>query len=287
MGEWPALALFLPEARSMSEAILSARSVSKLFGGRGAAMLGPSDPAVIALGGVDLDIVRNRTLGIVGESGSGKTTLARLLLLLDRPTSGQILFEGQDAAKLDAAPRKDFRRRIQPVFQNPYSSLNPRMSVGAIIAEPLRSTGAAPVRERRERARESLVKVGLSPDDARRFPGEFSGGQRQRIAIARAIASRPDLVILDEPVSSQDISVRAQILNLLKDLQAETGMAFLLITHDLSILRFMCDDVAVMQGGLIVEQGPASQVCDAPQNAYTQALMASALSIDNRAAAGA
>jgi ABC-type oligopeptide transport system ATPase subunit len=260
--------------------ILSARALTRTFGGRSASMLGPAEPEVKALDGVDLDLLPGRTMGVVGESGSGKTTLARLFLLLDRPTSGEVLFENRDAASLSVAGKQGFRRRVQPVFQNPYSSLNSRMNVGAVVSEPLRSTGSASGSELRERAAEALRKVGLSPDDVRRFPGEFSGGQRQRIAIARAIASRPDLIILDEPVSSQDISVRAQILNLLKDLQDETGAAFLLITHDLSTLRFMCDEVAVMHRGRIVERGAAKQVCEDPQDTYTRTLLASALSID-------
>jgi ABC-type oligopeptide transport system ATPase subunit len=264
----------------MSAPILAAKGLGKSFGGRSASLLGPAEPAVRALDGVDLVAHAGRTLGIVGESGSGKTTLARLLLLLDKPSEGEVLFDGRNAAILDAAQRRDFRRRIQPVFQNPYSSLNPRMRVGEIIAEPMAATGAAPLDERRDRAWEALRKVGLSPDDARRFPGEFSGGQRQRIAIARAIASRPELIILDEPVSSQDISVRAQILNLLKDLQEESGAGFLLITHDLSTLRFMCDEVMVMHRGKVVERGPAARICEAPENPYTQELVASVLPID-------
>jgi ABC-type oligopeptide transport system ATPase subunit len=261
-------------------AILSAQGVSKTFGGRAASLLGPAEPSIVALDGVDLEIKAGRTMGIVGESGSGKSTLARILLMLEQPGAGEVTFEGRSVRELSAEERRAFRRRIQPVFQNPYSSLNSRMSVGEIVAEPLAATGSATAGERRERARTALAKVGLAPDDTKRFPAEFSGGQRQRIAIARAIASRPDVIVLDEPVSSQDISVRAQILNLLKDLQEETGAAFLLITHDLSTLRFMCDDVAVMHRGRIVERGPAAEICNNPQNAYTQTLLASTLSID-------
>jgi ABC-type oligopeptide transport system ATPase subunit len=264
----------------MTAPILSARAITKRFGGRPPSMLGPAKPGVTALDIVDIDIVPGQTLGVIGESGSGKTTLARLLLLLDKPTSGEILFNGEPATSLSTTQRRDFRRTIQPVFQNPYASLNPRMRVGSIISEPLLVSGGANVSERRDRTAESLRKVGLSPDDASRFPGEFSGGQRQRIAIARAITSRPKLIILDEPVSSQDVSVRAQILNLLKDLQEDTGIAFLLITHDLSTLRFMCDDLVVMHRGKIVERGPAQAICAAPQDAYTQRLFASALAID-------
>jgi ABC-type microcin C transport system duplicated ATPase subunit YejF len=262
----------------MSTPILSARNVTRTFPGQGSG--GPGRPPVHALGGVDIDVHVGRTLGVIGESGCGKTTLARLLLMLDRPTSGEILFEGQNVEALTHAQRRDFRRRIQPVFQNPYASLNPRMKVGAIISEPLLVGGGTTSTDRHDRTAAALRSVGLTPEDAKRFPSEFSGGQRQRIAIARAVVSRPDLVILDEPVASQDISVRAQILNLLKDLQDETGRGFLLVTHDLSTLRFMCDDVVVMKGGLVVERGPARELCDAPQTDYARELFGAALSID-------
>jgi ABC-type oligopeptide transport system ATPase subunit len=264
----------------MTDAVLSARALSKTFGGQRATVLGAAVPKLTALDNVSLDIVRGKTLGVVGESGSGKTTLGRLLLLLDQPSSGEVLFDGHNAATLNSASRREFRRRVQPVFQNPYSSLNPRMAVGAIISEPLLWSGAASGEERRACVAEALTSVGLSPGDARRFPGEFSGGQRQRIAIARAIASQPDVIILDEPVSSQDISVRAQILNLLKDIQEQRGVAYLLITHDLSTLSFMCDEVAVLHQGKVVELGPAAQVCSAPKHAYTTTLLSSVLSID-------
>jgi ABC-type oligopeptide transport system ATPase subunit len=264
----------------MTGAILSARSLTKTFGGQRATVLGAAVPRLTALDGVSIDIIRGRTLGVVGESGSGKTTLGRLLLLLDRPSSGEVLFEGHNTATLDARGHREFRRRVQPVFQNPYSSLNPRMTVSAIVSEPMLWSGAADRGERRTRVAEALTSVGLSPDDARRFPGEFSGGQRQRIAIARAIASQPDVIILDEPVSSQDISVRAQILNLLKDIQEQRGVAYVLITHDLSILSFMCDEVAVLHQGKVVELGAAAQVCSAPKHPYTSTLLSSVLSID-------
>jgi ABC-type microcin C transport system duplicated ATPase subunit YejF len=264
----------------VTDAILSARSLSKSFGGQRATVLGAGVPKLTALDDVSIDIIRGKTLGIVGESGSGKTTLGRLLLLLDQPSSGEVRFERRAAGTLDAAGRREFRRRVQPVFQNPYSSLNPRMTVGAIISEPLFWSGSTTREERRIRITGALTSVGLSPDDARRFPGEFSGGQRQRIAIARAIASQPDVIILDEPVSSQDISVRAQILNMLKDIQEQRGIAYLLITHDLSTLSFMCDEVAVLHQGKVVEHGPAAQVCSAPKHSYTASLLSSALSID-------
>jgi ABC-type microcin C transport system duplicated ATPase subunit YejF len=263
----------------MSTPILTAKRLGKTFGGRPASVLGPEAPAVRALDGVDLEACAGKTLGIVGESGSGKTTLARLLLLLDKPSEGEILFDGLSVAGIAGERRRDFRRRIQPVFQNPYSSLDPRMRVGEIVGEPMGVAGVAAA-ERRERIAGALVKVSLSPDDAKRFPAEFSGGQRQRIAIARAIASRPDLIILDEPVSSQDISVRAQILNLLKDLQDETGVGYILITHDLSTLRFMCDEVMVMHRGKVVERGAPARICDQPENAYTRELVSSVLTLD-------
>lgn len=260
--------------------LLSARGLTRIFGGRPASLLGPAEPEVRALDCVDIDIQPGKTLGIVGESGSGKTTLSRLLLLLDTPTSGDVLFRGAKLDRRDGTQRRIFRRAVQPVFQNPYAALNPRLKVGMIVTEPLAAGGGPRGRDLRAVAGEALAKVGLAATDVDRFPGEFSGGQRQRIAIARAIAARPELIILDEPVSSQDISVRAQLLNLLKDLQEETKVAFLLITHDLSTLRFMCDDVAVMHRGRIVEQGHVADVCDKPKDAYTRSLLASALSLD-------
>lgn len=230
-------------------------------------------PAVPVLHEIDLNVYSGRNLGIVGESGSGKSTLARLLMALDRPTQGQVLLEGQDLHALSASALRAARRDFQMVFQDPYGSLNPRMRIARIVAEPLQALSRTSAAEQRERAGEALAQVGLHTSDLDKFPHEFSGGQRQRIAIARALITRPKLIIADEPVSALDVSVQAQVLNLLLDLQQRFGMTYVLISHDLAVVNHLCQDVAVMQQGRIVEQGAPQQLFQHAQHPYTQRLL--------------
>jgi oligopeptide transport system ATP-binding protein len=229
---------------------------------------------VKAVDGVSFSIRHGRTLGLVGESGCGKSTVGRLLARLVPPSSGTIAFDGRDVETLDAAGRLAFRRNLQFVFQDPMSSLNPRLRVGAIIAEPLVIQGV-PAAERRRRVEELLGLVGLAPAHRDRFPHEFSGGQRQRIGIARALATNPRFIICDEAVSALDVSVQAQIVNLLERLQRELGLSYLFVAHDLSIVRHVSDEVAVMYLGRIVEIGDRQSIFSRPAHPYTQALLAS------------
>ncbi|HEU0056780.1 MAG TPA: ATP-binding cassette domain-containing protein [Gaiella sp.] len=230
---------------------------------------------VEAVAGVSFDIGAGETLGLVGESGSGKSTTGFCVLQLMRPTSGSVRFEGRELTELSGEELRRVRRNAQIVFQDPYSSLDPRMTVGNIVAEPLVVHSVGTRRDRRTRVRELLDVVGFDPTYVNRYPHEFSGGQRQRIGIARALALSPRLIVCDEPVSALDVSIQAQIINLLKDLQAEFGLAYLFIAHDLAVVRSVSDRIAVMHRGRIVETGPAKDVYEHPKDEYTKALLAS------------
>ena len=228
-------------------------------------------PHVQALRGISFQVQAGRSLGIVGESGSGKSTLARLVMALEAPTQGQVRLLGRDLTALPASELRAARRDLQMVFQDPYGSLDPRQRVGRIVAEPLRGVSPA---DTRARVAASLDAVGLRAADADKYPHEFSGGQRQRIAIARALITRPKLIVADEPVSALDVSVQAQVLNLLADLQQEFGVTYLFISHDLAVVDHVCDEVAVLCAGRIVEHGATEQVLQHPRHDYTRALLA-------------
>ncbi|MEW2078686.1 MULTISPECIES: ABC transporter ATP-binding protein [unclassified Streptomyces] len=230
--------------------------------------------AVRAVDGVDFRLGRGETLGIVGESGCGKSTVARMLVNLERPTAGSIRYKGEDITRLSGRALKAVRRNIQMVFQDPYTSLNPRMTVGDIVGEPYDiHPEAAPKGDRRRRVRELLDVVGLNPEHINRYPHQFSGGQRQRIGIARGLALRPEVIVADEPVSALDVSVQAQVVNLMGRLQSEFGLAYVFIAHDLSIVRHISDRVGVMYLGRIVETGTDTEIYEHPTHPYTQALL--------------
>jgi oligopeptide transport system ATP-binding protein len=229
---------------------------------------------VRAVDGVSLSVERGETLGLVGESGSGKSTLCRAVLQLLEPTSGSVRFEGREIAGLSRRRIRPLRREMQMIFQDPYASLNPRKRVGQIVGDPLKLQRVAKGAELRRRVQELLERVGLSPEHYDRFPHEFSGGQRQRIGIARALALRPKLIVADEPVSALDVSIRAQIVNLLDDLQDERGLTYVFVAHDIGVVRHVSDRIAVMHEGKIVEQGSADRVCEQPRDPYTKTLLA-------------
>jgi peptide/nickel transport system ATP-binding protein len=231
-------------------------------------------PPIQAVDGVSFDVARGETLSLVGESGCGKTTTAKSVLRLVEPTSGSVRLEGEDLLTLDAEQMRLRRREMQIIFQDPYASLNPRMAAGDIVAEPLRNFGLHNPRERTERVQWLFSKVGLRPEAAKKYPHEFSGGQRQRLGIARALALNPKLIVCDEPVSALDVSVQAQVVNLLMDLQAEFGMAYLFVAHDLAVVRHISRRVAVMYLGHIVEVADRDTLFSAPMHPYTEILLA-------------
>jgi peptide/nickel transport system ATP-binding protein len=230
-------------------------------------------PVLTALAGLSFTLQAGRSLGIVGESGSGKSTLARLVMALEPPSEGRVLFDGQDLNALPAAALRRARAGFQMVFQDPFGSLDPRRTVGQTVAEPLALTGLEDRDQRRARAAEALEAVGLRAADLAKYPHEFSGGQRQRIAIARALVTRPKLIVADEPVSALDVSVQAQVLNLMQDLQDSHGITYLFISHDLAVVDLVCDEVIVLQHGRLVEQAPADRLFRAPAHPYTRRLI--------------
>ncbi|MBX7432607.1 ATP-binding cassette domain-containing protein [Mycobacterium sp. Y57] len=269
----------LPTSENLttSENLLEVRDVRKSF-----RVPHAGNNTLCALDGITLDLARGETLGLVGESGCGKSTLARTLMMLERPDSGTVRFDGVDPFSLRGTDLLKFRRRVQMVFQDPYASLNSRMSAAEIVAEPWRShKGLVSNRKDRDmRVRALLDLVGLGAKAAAKYPQEFSGGQRQRIGIARALALNPDVIICDEPVSALDLSVQAQVLNLLNDLQQQLGISYLFISHDLSVVRHVADRVAVMYLGRIIETGPIESVFDRSDHPYTAALMSAAPTLD-------
>ncbi|HVX28964.1 MAG TPA: dipeptide ABC transporter ATP-binding protein [Nitrolancea sp.] len=229
--------------------------------------------AVQAVDGLTFDVRKGETLGLVGESGCGKSTTGRAILQLYKPTGGSVNFQGKDLTKLDGGEMRKMRRHLQMIFQDPYASLNPRMTVGSIISEPMQIHNLVPKRQRNERVQELLQTVGLNPYFANRYPHEFSGGQRQRIGVARALAASPAFIVADEPVSALDVSIQAQIINLLEELQEQFGLTYLFIAHDLSVVRHISDRVAVMYLGKMVELADRNAIYDDPLHPYTKALL--------------
>ena len=261
----------------MSTSLLEIRQLTKHFPVTRGTIRQETVGVVKAVDGVSYTINGGETLGLVGESGCGKTTTAKLILLLEKPTSGSILFQGRDAHSLPRKELQAYRRAVQAVFQDPYSSLNPRLRIGRFIAEPLVVNTDWSQAQIKERVRELLTLVGLSPGAVNLFPHEFSGGQRQRIAIARALALQPNLIVLDEPVSALDVSIRAQIMNLLQDLQEQFGLSYLLIAHDLAAILHLSTTVIVMYLGKVVENASSKALSTQPLHPYTQALFSAAL----------
>ena len=256
------------------EALLEVTDLVKHFPVKRGILVDREVDQVRAVDGVSFTVNRGETLGLVGESGSGKSTACRAVLQLIKPTSGSVRFEGREIAGLGRRQMRPLRREMQMIFQDPYASLNPRKRIGQIVGDPLKRQGLASGADLRRQVQELLERVGLAGEHYNRFPHEFSGGQRQRIGIARALATKPKLVICDEPVSALDVSIQAQIVNLLDDLQDELGLAYLFVAHDIGVVRHISDRIAVMHDGRIVEQGSADQVCERPQDEYTKKLLA-------------
>jgi len=253
--------------------LLSVRQMKKYFPINSGLLIQRQVGAVKAVDNVSFDIYKGETLGLVGESGCGKSTTGRTVLQLYRPTAGEVIFEGIDLAKLHGEDLRKTRRRMQMIFQDPYASLNPRMTIGRIISEPLTVHGVGTHKEQADRVAYLMQRVNLNPYFVNRYPHEFSGGQRQRIGIARALALNPSFIVCDEPISALDVSIQAQVVNLLQDLQKEFDLTYLFIAHDLSMVRYICDRVAVMYLGRIIEVAPTEELYANPLHPYTQALL--------------
>jgi oligopeptide/dipeptide ABC transporter ATP-binding protein len=263
-----------------AEALVQLRDVVKEFPVKSGSMFAPRKARLQAVAGVSLDLHRGETLGLVGETGCGKSTLARCVVRLIDLSAGQVLFDGKDISAASHREMEPYRRRMQMVFQDPYGSLNPRRRVGSIIGDPFAIHGIGNAGERKRKVQDLMALVGLNPEHYNRFPVDFSGGQRQRIGIARAIALRPELIVCDEPVSALDVSIQAQILNLLDELQAELGLTYLFISHDLSVVRHVSDRVAVMYLGRIAEIAPSEALYQRARHPYTRALLSAVPAFD-------